>query len=114
MEALEDRSDLLEQTTRITAAALQDLEKAPTVLDVRSKSEWQGGHIPGSINMPLNHLEERASEVPTDGKLVVHCQGGYRSSIAASLLQRLGHKNVTDLVGGYKAWVQSQPAKAAP
>ena len=59
------------------------------------------------MNIPLNHLAERASELPAEGKIVVHCQGGYRSTIAASLLQNLGRSGVTDLVGGYKAWVQS-------
>ncbi len=107
MDALHDRPDLLQQTQRITAPAVAERGDSVTVIDVRSAQEYEQGHIEGSINIPLNHLAERIDEVPTAGQLVVHCQGGYRSSIAASLLQKLGRENVWDLIGGYKAWVQS-------
>jgi rhodanese-related sulfurtransferase len=59
----------------------------PVVLDVRTEREWQEKHIEGSLNIPLQHLPERLVEVPTDGPVVVHCATGYRSSIAASLLE---------------------------
>lgn len=107
MDALRDRNDLIETTTRIAAAAVADLDEPKTILDVRSANEWEQGHIEGSLNIPLIHLEDRAHDVPTDGNIVVHCQGGYRSSIAASVLQKHGRENVFDLIGGYKAWVQS-------
>ena len=54
--------------------------------------------------MPLNHLTERATELPTDRALLVHCAGGYRSSIAASLLQQRGFGGVSELAGGVAAW----------
>lgn len=78
---------------------------APVVLDVRTEKEWNEGHIEGSINIPLNHLEQRLAEVPRDRKVVVHCQSGYRSAIAASLLLRHEIHDLGDLVGGWKAWV---------
>lgn len=106
MDALADRPDLVRHTDRITAAAVEELAEPKTILDVRSKKEWDDGHIEGSINIPLNQLGRRIGEVPDEGNLVVHCQGGYRSSIAASLLLKFGRKNVFDMVGGYKAWVQ--------
>jgi rhodanese-related sulfurtransferase len=108
MDALRERADLIRQSQRITAAALDEQREAVTVVDVRAAKEWQDGHIEGSINIPLNHLDERHEELPTDKPLVVHCQGGYRSSIAVSLLQRAGFSNVFDLVGGYKAWVATR------
>jgi len=118
MRALEHRDDLVERTERITAAALgdwlagrrADAGTAPTVLDVRSEAEHAGGHLAGSRNIPLVHLGERAGELPIGRPVVVHCEGGYRSAIAASVLQRLGRRDVLDLVGGYKAWLATQPA----
>lgn len=76
---------------------------APVVIDVRSASEWNEGHLPTAIHIPLGHLAERVGEVPADREIVVHCQGGSRSAIAASLLKKLGRKNVANLAGGYKA-----------
>jgi len=76
----------------------------PTVLDVRSEAEHAGGHIEGAMNIPLTHLEARVGELPAGRPVAVHCKGGYRSAIAASLLAKHGRKNVFDLVGGYKAW----------
>jgi len=110
MSALETRPDLVRRVERITAATLAEKlegDNAPVVLDVRTEKEWRQGHIEGSRNIPLNHLIERSAEAPRDRALVVHCQSGYRSSIAASLLLRAGVDNVIDLVGGWKAWVAS-------
>jgi rhodanese-related sulfurtransferase len=110
MAALADRADLVRRTDRVTAATLAELLQgpdAPAVLDVRTEKEWDEGHIEGSVNLPLGHLEERLAEVPRERKVVVHCQSGYRSAIAASLLARHGIDAVADLVGGWKAWVAS-------
>ena len=107
MDALARRADLVAHTSRITAPAVQELDGNVVVLDIRSPKEHEEGHIEGSINIPLNHLEERAKEIPDADHLVVHCAGGYRSSIGASLLQKLGRKNVLDMVGGFKAWEAS-------
>jgi rhodanese-related sulfurtransferase len=105
--AIGDRSELIDHVRRITAAAVPELDPPPVIIDVRSPKEWEGGHLEGSMNIPLNQLERRANEVPQEGQVVVHCQSGYRSSIAVSILRRLDHTNVLDQVGGYKAWVQS-------
>ncbi len=117
MAALETRPDLVASVSRITARALTEqlvTQNAPTVIDVRSEKEHAAGHIEGSINVPLNRLREQLDSVPDDVPVVVHCEGGYRSAIAASLLSAAGRKHVTDLVGGYKAWAASQqPAATA-
>ena len=63
------------------------------------------GFLEGSLNIPLNHLQERLSEVPFDRPVVLHCEGGYRSAIACSLLAQTGRSNFQDLVGGIKAWI---------
>jgi hydroxyacylglutathione hydrolase len=75
-----------------------------TVVDVRSANEWDSGHIPGAIHIPLGYLADRAKELPVDRPIVVQCQSGGRSSIAASVLERLGVANVTNLAGGITAW----------
>jgi rhodanese-related sulfurtransferase/glyoxylase-like metal-dependent hydrolase (beta-lactamase superfamily II) len=116
MEALRGRDDLIETTRRITAAATAELADC-AILDVRSAKEREASHIQRSMAIPLNHLEEQIAEVPRDVDIVVHCAGGYRSSIATSILQKHGYTNVLDMVGGYKAWVGSElpvvePAKA--
>jgi hydroxyacylglutathione hydrolase len=74
------------------------------LLDVRTDLEWQHGHVPDALHIPLGHLAERLADVPRDRPLVVHCQTGARSAIAASLLERAGLKGVRDLRGGYVAW----------
>lgn len=122
MTALENRPELVRNVPRITAQALADQLQAathsgvagPMVIDVRSEKEYRGGHIAGSRNLPLSHLSERLAEIPSNQPVVVHCEGGYRSAIAASLLSAAGRTNVYDMVGGFKAWLASQlPSETA-
>lgn len=111
MQALEPHLDLIQVVARITAPALAEQLAAangPFVVDVRAEKEWHAGHIEHSHNIPLTHLRERLAEVPADRPVVVHCEGGYRSAIASSLLAAAGRTNVTDLVGGIKAWIASK------
>lgn len=74
------------------------------VVDVRNESEWSAGHLPGVANIPLGALGARAGELPRNGTIALHCQGGTRSVIAASLLEQRGFDRVVDLRGGYAAW----------
>jgi hydroxyacylglutathione hydrolase len=111
MAALQTRPELIRVIPRMTAPALAERlteSPAPRVVDVRSEKEWQAGHLAGSINIPLTHLRDRLAEVPLDRPVVVHCEGGYRSAIGASLLAEAGRTNVHDLVGGIKAWLASK------
>ena len=96
----------LETIPQITAAQLA--ERLPTgdvaVLDVRGRSEWEAGHLPNVENIPVGYLTERLAEVPRDRPVVVHCQSGARSSIAASVLWANGLTNVVNLTGGFAEW----------
>jgi rhodanese-related sulfurtransferase len=76
----------------------------PLAVDVRAPREREAKHIEGSLSLPLNHLTERVAELPKDRPLLVYCAGGYRSSIAASLLLRHGFTDVTEIAGGIAAW----------
>jgi hydroxyacylglutathione hydrolase len=64
--------------------------------------------VAGSVNIPLNRLAERAGELPDDRPLIVYCAGGYRSSIAASLLQQRGFTSVSEIAGGLAGWEAAQ------
>ncbi|CAN5377633.1 MBL fold hydrolase [soil metagenome] len=74
------------------------------VLDVRGQSEWEAGHVPGVNNVPAGYIADDIASLPTDRPLVLHCQGGGRSAIAASVLRARGVSNVVNLSGGFGAW----------
>ncbi|HYM92048.1 MAG TPA: MBL fold metallo-hydrolase [bacterium] len=111
MEATELHRDLVRRLPRVTAPALAELLASadpPVVLDVRTTSERDADKIPGSLHIPLQHLLDRIAEVPQGPRtVVVYCATGYRSSIAASLLEQHGVPDVADLVGGMAAWKAS-------
>lgn len=75
------------------------------VVDVRAIDEYEAGHLAGAMHIPLGRLEERLGELDPNRPVVLQCQAGGRSSIAASLLEARGFSSVTNLAGGYTAWV---------
>jgi hydroxyacylglutathione hydrolase len=79
-------------------------ERAPIMVDVRAPGERQQKRIGSSVGVPLTQLRDRLSELPADRALLVYCAGGYRSSIAASLLQCHGFTQVSEIAGGIVAW----------
>jgi len=107
MQSVETRPDLMSYTRQIDAGSLATrLADAhpPVVLDVRTPHEWEVDHIEGAKNVPLSRLPASLNDLPRDRDLVVHCAGGYRSSIAISLLQQSGFTALTELAGGISAW----------
>jgi hydroxyacylglutathione hydrolase len=111
MEALAGRPDLVWPTERISAPMVADElagAQPPVLLDVRNPREWATKHIEGSVNIPLNHLQERIAEVPRDRRIAVHCAGGYRSSIAVSILHQYGITQLIEMAGGLAAWNAAQ------
>ena len=74
------------------------------VLDVREPGERTSGAIEKSLSIPLGKLKSRTAELDREKLLVVHCKGGYRSSIATSMLRRAGFRNIANLIGGFDAW----------
>ena len=120
MAALADRPDLVwptERTGVLIAAEELDSADPPFLLDVRAPREWEGKHIRNAVNLPLNRLQERIAEVPCDRRIAVHCAGGYRSSIAVSILHQHGITRLVEIAGGLAAWeaaglpVQSEPVQ---
>jgi rhodanese-related sulfurtransferase len=101
----------LEYIPQVTAQELVGLrEQEPdriALLDVREQGEWSAGVIERSVRISLGELQSRTGELDREKLLVVHCRGGYRSSIATSLLRRAGFRDIANLTGGIEAWKMS-------
>ena len=98
----------LSSTRQMDTAELSGaLASGATVIDVRGSSEWKTGHIPGVPNIPLGSLAEHMTTLPRTVPIIVHCQSGSRSSIAASLLEAAGFQAATNVAGGIVAWAAS-------
>jgi rhodanese-related sulfurtransferase len=81
------------------------------LVDVRNPGEYALGSIDGAVSVPVGQLPARLDELDPARPTVVYCAGGYRSSVAASLLRANGFADVSDIVGGYGAWSTArQPA----
>ena len=106
LRSLESRPELMAATERVSAPlAAERLAAGEAVaVDVRTTGEREQKFVAGSISIPLNHLAERIDDLPKDRPLLVYCAGGYRSSIAASLLQQRGFTHVCEIAGGLAAW----------
>ena len=77
------------------------------LLDVRGFDEFASGHAKGAACIPLPDLERRAADIPTDRPVLVMCQSGGRSALAAQRLGLLGMDNISDVLGGLNAWKQA-------
>lgn len=95
---------------RYEIAKIEDVDEAlgtgsAAVIDVRGASEYAEGHIPGALHVTLGHIPRELDRIPGDRPLIVHCQSGARSAIAAGLLQSLGREDVRNFSGSYEAWM---------
>jgi rhodanese-related sulfurtransferase len=91
--------------TKVDSAGLSALQQAGAqVVDVRTSGEYQLGHIPGSINVPVNELGDKAAGWNRDGSYVVYCASGARSAQAQEIMKSMSFKNVADLSGGIATW----------
>jgi hydroxyacylglutathione hydrolase len=117
MHSLKPRPDLVAFTERLSAPFVLELlssNNPPLAIDVRAPREREQKYIDGSVSVPLNHLEENLATLPKNRALLVYCAGGYRSSIAASLLQRSGFASVGELAGGLAGWESAKlPVRSA-
>ncbi len=97
----------LKTVPQLTPSRLNSLDGGAVrqIVDVRSPEEWSRGHLPGALHIPLAALPDRIGELDASSPIVLHCQGGGRSSIAASFLESQGLSNVSNLAGGFDAWV---------
>ncbi|MFJ1569340.1 rhodanese-like domain-containing protein [Streptomyces erythrochromogenes] len=109
-DALPALADEVTPASRLTAAQVRAAlagDNPPVVIDVRNCGErGDNGFVDGALHIALGELPRRLDEVPRDRPLVLHCAGGHRSSIAASLLRHHGFTDVSDILGGYAAWAR--------
>ena len=92
--------------------ARERLAKNPKAIlvDVREDGEWQNGHAEQAIHLGKGILERDIETVlpHTDAEIIMYCGGGYRSILTCDVAQRMGYKNVSSLIGGYKGLVAAQ------
>ena len=100
-ESWKNENKEIDQVSRISAI---DFEKKyaenPIIIDVRKKSEFDSEHVVNAINLPLNQLNQHFAEIPSNQPFILHCAGGYRSMIAASVLKSRGYHDFVDVEGG--------------
>ena len=105
-------ADLLTQTRQLSQLGVDELQfslkrgEAARLLDVRTSGEWEAEHIEGALHIPLPTLPRRLTALRKDGPLAVICGSGYRSSIAASLLEIAGFSRVQNVMGGMGAYLE--------
>ena len=106
LASLKSRPDLTKTTQRVSPSLASEFVSSDELLpvDVRTPNERETKRISGSVSLPLNRLKDRLTELPHNRPLLVYCAGGYRSSIATSLLQRAGFTKIAELAGGLAAW----------
>ena len=98
--------DLAPEVNVQTVAEVKDRTDV-TVLDVREQWEYDEGHIPGVVLIPLGEIPNRLSEIPTDKTVIVTCRSGNRSAQAVDFLRQNGFDNVHNMLGGIVAWQQA-------
>ncbi len=93
------------EETRERVAANPDAK----LIDVREDNEWQAGHAAGATHLGKGIIErDIETQVPDKAtELILYCGGGYRSALAADVLQKMGYTNVFSMAGGWKAWKES-------
>jgi len=101
-DAWKEAGKEVDSIEQITAAELAKM-KEPQVVDVRKTGEYLSEHVPSAINASLEYINDHMTELPTEGKYYMHCAGGYRSIIAASILKARGYHNMVDIAGGFSA-----------
>ena len=103
-----EKAGLAAQTLpQISVHELRETFAKWQVVDVRRPGEWAAGHIAGAAHHCLDHLSKSLETLDPQAPTAVHCKSGYRSSIAAGLLQARGFSEVSNVVGGLDAWIAS-------
>lgn len=85
---------------------LERVEAGAVLIDVREDNEWQVGHATDAIHLGRGVIErDIVGQIPNkDKEIILYCGGGYRSTLAADMLQKMGYTNVFSMAGGWKAW----------
>lgn len=108
-EAWKNSGKEIDSIHRISAKQFEDETKNKTVkiIDVRKESEYNAEHIDEAYNKPLAYINEWITQIDPEEHFYLHCAGGYRSMMAASILQARGYRNFTEIEGGFNAIAQT-------
>ncbi len=106
------KTDFISSITAGEFASRTKQDKLP-VFDVRGEGEYKAEHVEGALNTPLDFINEHLASFPKDEPIYLHCAGGYRSMIAASILKSRGWEKVIDIAGGFKAIAETDAPKTA-
>ena len=115
LAVMADHPDRVQKASRLTARSFDERRDdiaGLQLVDIRNPGEVQLGTIGGALTIPVGQLPDRLAELDPSAPTVVYCAGGYRSSVAASVLRQAGFDDVSDILGGYGAWTEVQPASA--
>ena len=110
-EAFQQQPEHVQIASRLTAGAFEERRSTIAdlqVVDVRNAAETEDGSVPGASRIPLPTLRDEMEKLDRARPTVVFCAGGYRSSIAASMLRHAGFTDVSDILGGYQAWATAK------
>lgn len=101
--------DAKSRVTEITITEFQQHQRPSVLIDVREDREWQAGHLPQAMHLGKGVIERDIEAMVQDKQqtLVLYCGGGFRSALAADVLQKMGYTDVLSLAGGYSAWVNA-------
>lgn len=100
-----DAAGLTENREVGVEEAYQLYQDGVYTLDVRTAEEYQEGHIPDSVLIPLNELASRAGELPEGEPILIYCRSGNRSLQALNMLEGAGFTNLSSMAGGFNEWV---------
>jgi len=101
--------DAKSRVKEITIDEFQQHQRPSVLIDVREDREWQAGHLPQAMHLGKGIIERDIEAAVQDKQqtLVLYCGGGFRSALAADVLQKMGYTDVLSLAGGYSAWVNA-------
>ncbi|MBX3297301.1 MAG: sulfurtransferase [Acidobacteria bacterium] len=104
LAVVEDAKSRIREVT--VAETLERIEAGALLIDVREDNEWQMGHATDAIHLGRGVIErDIVGQIPNkDKEIILYCGGGYRSALAADMLQKMGYTNVFSMAGGWKAW----------
>ena len=112
LKIVNDAKSRVTETTPEVVRQKQEAGEAFHFVDVREDKEWQAGHAEGAIHLGKGIIErDIEAKVPDKGtEVILYCGGGFRSALAADVLQQMGYTDVYSMAGGWKAWKDSGAA----
>jgi len=108
MKAWDNAGFELDDIGEMTVHEIKAAKNSVQVIDVRSPSEWEEGHVPGALHLFLPELREKSAKLAKRKPVAVYCDSGYRASLGASILKQEGFENVSNVPGSWQAWKKAK------